>query len=88
MKKANINYLDIEELACKITGLDYYLIDADTEIIENKLMDEFGCDIEQFTEIIRRLLPLTNVAESPLTNKSYQGFADKENEIWLIKMEL
>ena len=41
--KTRTNYLEIEELACKILGLDYDDIDADTDVINEK-MDE-DCDI-------------------------------------------
>ena len=37
MKLAKISTLETEELACYITGLDYDEIDADEEIIAEKL---------------------------------------------------
>lgn len=39
MKKAKLSELDVEELACFVCGLDYDEIDADTEVIEDKLIN-------------------------------------------------
>lgn len=79
---------NIEELACKITGLDYDEIDADSQLIDEKLMDELGVDIQQFQGIIERLLPLVQIAHSGMTEKTYKGFADIENGLWLVKTEV
>jgi len=88
MKLAKVSSLDVEELACHITGLDYDEIDADTSTIEEKLYEEFGCDLEQFTHIIQRLLPMVDVGSSPLTNKRYKGFSDTEKGMWFVKCEV
>lgn len=83
--KTKLITLEVEELACKITGLDYDEIDADTEIINEKLYEELNLDLENFTEIISRLLPLIDVGSSPLTQKRYKGFSDVEKQMWLVK---
>lgn len=88
MKKAKISFIDVEELACKVTGLDYDEIDADTEIIENELLEVYGIDLSGFTDLISILLPMIDYGESPLTKKKYKGFADIENQRWLIKTEV
>ena len=88
MKLAKISTLETEELACYITGLDYDEIDADEEIIDEKLQEEFGCNLQQFTHIIQRLLPMIDVGSSPLTQKRYKGFSDVEKHIWLVKTEV
>lgn len=87
IKKAEVPIWDIEELACKITGLDYDEIDADTSIIEEKLYEEFEIDLDNFASIICRLLPLVDVGESPFTGKAYKGFVDIENNCWLVRTE-
>lgn len=87
IKKAKVLMFDIEELACKITGLDYDEIDADTSIIEEKLYEEFEIDLDNFASIISRLLPLVDVGESPFTGKVYKGFADVDNKVWLVRTE-
>ncbi len=88
MKVVKVSSLDIEELACHITDLDYDEIDADTSVINEKLYEEFGCDLDQFTHIIQRLLPMIDVGASPLTKKRYKGFADAEKGMWLVKMDV
>lgn len=85
--KEKTHFLDIEVLACKILGLDYDEINADTQDIENKIEEEFSIDLDTFQEIISRLLPLVGIETSTLTGKSYKGFVDAENGIWLVKMK-
>lgn len=87
MKKANIHLFETEEFACKILGLDYDEIDTDTQIIEENLYEKFGMDLVQFHELISTLLPMIHIGESPLTGKFFKGFADFENQCWLIKTE-
>lgn len=79
---------EVEELACKIIGLCYDEIDADESIINEKLNEEFYIDLDIFQDIIERLLPLIEKGKSPLTNNIFKGFADKENQIWLVKSEV
>ncbi|MFK5856572.1 MAG: hypothetical protein QM503_10605 [Bacteroidota bacterium] len=86
-KKANLNGFDVEELACKVTGMDYDEIDADTETIEDALLVNFELDIEQFTELVNRLIPLIDVGESPITKKKYKGFSNQQGT-WLAKIEV
>lgn len=76
----------IEELACQITGLDYDEIDADTAIIEQKIIDQFDIDLGSFQEIIERLLPLIQIGQSELTKTMYKGFG--KDGVWLVKMEI
>lgn len=85
--KAKTHPFDIEELACKILGLDYEEIDADTQVIEDKLSEELNIDLEVFQEIVSRLLPLVDVGRSELTGERYKGFSDVKNQIWIVKTE-
>lgn len=88
MDKEKISSLDVEELACVITGLDYDKIDADTSVIESAMYDQFGIDLESFQEILSRLLPLIDVGKSPLTKKRYKGFSDPTHTGWILKVEI
>lgn len=88
IQTAETHIYEVEELACKITGLDYDEIDADTQVIEDALMQELGVDLQQFQEIIERLLPLVHIANSGITEKVYKGFANHEQGVWLVKTEL
>jgi hypothetical protein len=85
VKKANVHQFDIEELACKILGIDIDEIDySDTEIINNELYNQFEIDLDNFRDIVNRLLPLIDIGESPLTKKKYKGFSD--GNCWLTKI--
>ena len=77
--------LDIEELACVITGLDYDEIEADTDVIESELYHLLGVDLSEFQELIARLLPLITVAQSPLTKEFYKGFSLPNAQVWIVK---
>ena len=83
--KEKIHHFDIEELACKILGLDYEEIDADTQVIEDKIIEDLDIDLETFQEIVSRLLPLVDVGKSEITGHIFKGFADVENRAWLVK---
>ncbi len=84
VNKATVHIFDMEELACKILGIDYDEIDADTEVIEEELYNMFEIDLENFSEIINRLLPLIDVGESPLTKQKFKGFSAGSS--WLAKI--
>lgn len=87
IETAETHIYAIEELACKITGLDYDAIDADTQVIDDTLMQELGVDLQQFQEIVERLLPLVHIANSGMTEKVYKGFANHEQGLWLVKTQ-
>lgn len=84
VKKANVHQFEIEELACKILGIDYDEIDSDTEIINEELHNQFETDLDIFRDIVNRLLPLIDVGESPITKKKYKGFSSGNS--WLTKV--
>ena len=83
-----LNYIDIEELACEIIGLDYDEIDADTTIIDEALIDKYGLDIEQFTELINDLIHRIAISESPISNEKYKGFLNNDKNMWLTKIKI
>ena len=86
--KVNTSYLDIEELACKILGIDFDEIDGDTQTIEDKIDEEFYIDLDTFQNIVNRLLPLIDVGTSELTNTRFKGFSDVKNKRWIVKTEV
>lgn len=82
-----LNSLDVEELACKIVGLDYDEIDANEEMIEDAMEERYGISLDVFADILSKLLPMVDVGTSPISGKTYKGFADVEKQIWLLKTE-
>lgn len=60
--------------------------DLDEWGMDNLLYYCFEININYFTDLIEKLLPLCEKAKSPLTEILYQGFATDEH--WLIKKEV
>ena len=71
-----MNYWDAEELACAVLGLDYdeMVDDGQENEINEKLAEEFGIDIETFSDIAERLLEFTPTVSSGLSGKRYHAF--------------
>lgn len=84
MKIAKVNESDVYGLAHYITELDGYGIEADKMIIDESLQSEFGCNLQQFTHIIQRLLPMIEAGVSTITKKRYKGFADAEKGVLFV----
>lgn len=86
-----MNYLELQELACAILGLDYdKLVDnGEEDEIDKSLYNKFGIDIDQFGDLVKALLPLTMPLKSSLTNEWHYCFG-KVDHGWLraiIKMK-
>lgn len=86
LKRAGISSLEVEELACYLTGLDYDEIDADEGVIDEKLQEKFFISLEIFSDLVDLLLPLIEVGEG--LYGAYAGFADKEKKMWFTKMKI
>ena len=90
MKDISIN---IEELACMILGMEYDTFeeeDDETEQIEDILIDRMNIDLDTLYSIVRKLLPLIEIGESPLTGICYKGFVRRLNNsggTWLARIE-
>lgn len=90
MKDTSIN---IEELACMILGMEYDTFeeeDDETEQIENILIDRMNIDLDTLYSIVKKLLPLIEFGESPLTGTCYKGFVKRLNNsggTWLARIE-
>lgn len=88
VKKAKVDFFEMEELACKILGLDYDEIDADTSVIEEEMYEQLEMSLEMFQDVLERLLPLVDRGESPLTGTQFKGFADLDKKCWLVRTEV
>ena len=71
----SIDMLEVEELACKIFGID---IDNENyeELIDEEL-EEYGIHIEEFSWIIEKLLPFSRIVQSELTGERYYSFGEQ-----------
>lgn len=88
IERARISTIEVEELACYLTKLDYDEIDANEVIIDENLQEVYGTTLDEFTDLISALLPLIDVGSSPLTNERYKGFADKLKQMWYVKIKV
>jgi hypothetical protein len=81
-----IDYLDAQELACYILGIEEAAADNETEdfLVERRLFEEFGMDMDKLLKFLNAITPLIEIAESPLTKTLYKGFA--VNDCWLLKI--
>jgi hypothetical protein len=77
---ARLEWFEAEELAIHLCCLSE---DADAEAIETALFDKFGIEFDQFQSLVAHLIPLCMIAESPITRRTYRGFAS--GETWLAK---
>jgi len=84
---ANIDWLDIQELAAYVLNLDE---EADTEEVEEKVYEELGCDMEVFEKIVELLTPCAGIGRSPLTDELYCGFSKpvKDGRMWLVRTKV
>lgn len=75
---------DAYDLACHLCGLHD---GADYDVLEEKLWNEYSLELESFQKVVGALLPLIDIARSPLTGELYKGFADTSNGygLWLVK---
>lgn len=72
-----MDYFDLQCLAGAALGLTEEQTDKimdDDEDFDTPLMDKFGVDFEQFSEIAKALITLTPTVQSPLTGKVSHAF--------------
>lgn len=86
--KVETDQYEIEELACKILGLDPDGLEGETDVIEGVMRDDLDIEMDVFQEIVNRLLPLIDVGKSELTGERYKGFSDSDKQLWLVKTKI
>jgi hypothetical protein len=78
-----IDYLDAEEVARHILGIDEDAEDLD-DLTSQGLYEQYGMDIDQFRKLLTVIVPMIEIAESPLTHRLYKGFVSKGR--WIVKI--
>lgn len=73
------------ELAAAMLGQDEPETAEEEEALEEALLERFGVDIEVLTRVAGALLPLCACCRSPLTERSYRGFA--KDGCFIVKTE-
>ena len=77
-----LSHWDVELLARHICGAD---MDNESVDVDEILDDKFGIEFDQFLQVVRELLPLCTVGTSPLTEKTYRGFAS--DNCFIVKID-
>ena len=72
--RAMIDYWESAELAAAVLGVEAPETDKATEAIEDQFVEKYGIDLNTFSEIAERLLPLCAMDKSPLTDTFRRGF--------------
>lgn len=83
MTNIKLKHYDVEELAAHILGLGE---DYEYDTIEELLFEKYEVSFESFHKIIETLIPLCEVAKSPITDVIFRGFADREKGFWLTRI--
>ncbi len=85
-----MNYLDAQELACAILGLNCNdLVDEGRENeIDEALYVKFGIDMDQFVNIVEALLPFTPIVQAGLTGNKYHAFVNEKESLMIVKQKV
>jgi len=67
-----MNWMDAEELAVAVLGLDEETADSDT--IEQAVFDKWEISMEQFDEVATALMSFTIPAKAAISGETFQGF--------------
>lgn len=89
-KSVKLDWLDVQDLAAHVLGLDPD--DYDDDVIEDKLTEKFfemeDGPLGAFQKIVEHLIPTVDIGESPLTGIYYKGFTrdfGNNKKTWLVK---
>lgn len=94
MPKRICDWMEVEELAAHICGLDPDETNAsevEEALTEQVFNLENGC-LEAFHNILDKIVPLIDIGESPTSGTLYRGFSrfDKDlgRKMWVVKTEI
>ena len=65
------SYWETEELARFLCCMS----DDNEDDVDDALMEKFDIDLDQFQKLVSKLLPLCTKEVSPLSRRTYRGFA-------------
>jgi hypothetical protein len=75
----------VEELMAKMLNKTEEYENDEIEDLEDEFYQEFGIDSNQFQKIVEHLLPYSFISKSPLSGQVLIGFADHNNDMYIIK---
>ena len=67
-----MHWMDVEELAIVVLGLDEET--ADKDVIEQAVSDKFDISMEQFQAVAEALMPFTIPAQAAINGEAFNGF--------------
>jgi hypothetical protein len=67
-----MHWMDAEELAVVVLGMDEET--ADSDAIEQAVYDKFDISMEQFQKVAEALMPFTIPAQAAISGESFNGF--------------
>ena len=67
-----MDWMDAEELAVAVLGLDEETADSDT--IDEALFNKWEISMEQFHKVAEALIPFTIPAQAAISGKAFCGF--------------
>lgn len=67
-----MNWMDAEELAVAVLGLDEET--ADSDAIEHAVADKFDISMDQFQKVAEALMPFTIPAKAAFSGEAFYGF--------------
>lgn len=78
IEKQSLSPMLVEEFAIEILGIDE---ESETNEVENQLYEKYGCDLDQFTELMQLLYQRLHLSVSPLTETPFIGFSHND-QMW------
>ena len=87
-RRIRTHYWGVEELMAAMLNKTEQYENDEIEDLEDEFYQEFDVDSEQFHKIVEHLLPYSHISKSPLTDKILIGFADHNNNTYIIKEEI
>ena len=79
------HYWGVEELMAKMLNKTEQYENDEIEDLEDEFYQEFEVDSNQFQKIVEHLLPYSFISKSPLSGQVLIGFADHNNDMYIIK---
>lgn len=83
-KKQKLDWMDIEEIASSICKIE----SEESSEIEDALYEKYEVSSEQYEKIVSDLFDRIDFGISPLTDETFIGFSNEEQNVWLAKKQI
>lgn len=82
-KAAQVDWIDIQELAIALLGIDE---NSDFDETEEALTTRFEISFDQFRKVVEALVPFTMPAQAVISRESFQGFVNVKDNTFIVKV--